>query len=130
MGNRLNTERQEKLEPQRREHAIKELTNLGFVILFQNKVALEFKFKGHIVKYFPYSGWATGKSIKDGRGLNNLLLQVRNRFNNNKTNHMNLDPKDPAETEEEPTPAEVEGTDIPDSEEIEETAVADPEDTE
>lgn len=38
---------------------------------------IEFEYKGHIVKYFPYSGWATGKTIKDGRGLDNLLKQLK-----------------------------------------------------
>lgn len=38
---------------------------------------IEFEYKGHIVKYFPYSGWATGKTIKDGRGLMNLINQLK-----------------------------------------------------
>ena len=38
---------------------------------------IEFEYKGHIVKYFPYSGWATGKTITDGRGLMNLSNQLK-----------------------------------------------------
>lgn len=38
---------------------------------------IEFEYKGHSIKYFPYSGWATGKTIKDGRGLNNLIKQLK-----------------------------------------------------
>ena len=37
---------------------------------------IEFEYKGQPVKYFPYSGWATGKTIKDGRGLKNLIKQI------------------------------------------------------
>jgi len=34
--------------------------------------------KGSLVLYFPYSGWASGKTIKAGRGLKNLLSQIKN----------------------------------------------------
>ncbi len=38
---------------------------------------IEFEYKGHSIKYFPYSEWATGKTIKDGRGLMNLINQLK-----------------------------------------------------
>ena len=71
---RLDTERQNRLEPKRIEYAIQQIQKLGFEV---NKVSdheINFQYKGHTIKFFPYSGWAT---IKDGRGLNKLLLQLK-----------------------------------------------------
>lgn len=73
---RLNIERQEKLEPLRMTVAIEKITALGYEITFQDETRLEFIFRGHRIKYFPYSGWATGLTIKDGRGLSKLLKQI------------------------------------------------------
>lgn len=73
---RLNTERQNKLEPIRLRTAINEIQKLGITIINYTDKMIEFEYKGHIVKYFPYSGWATGKAIKDGRGLKNLIKQL------------------------------------------------------
>lgn len=67
---RLNTERQNKLEPIRMRTAINEIQRLGLTTLNCTDKMIEFEYKGHSIKYFPYSGWATGKTIKDGRGAN------------------------------------------------------------
>lgn len=32
---------------------------------------------GHAVMHYPFTGWHTGKSIKDGRGIQNLLKQLK-----------------------------------------------------
>ena len=37
---------------------------------------LEFKYKGNTIKFYPYSGWHSGKGIKDGRGFQNLIKQL------------------------------------------------------
>lgn len=73
---RLNIDRQNKLEPIRLQKAIMEITNLGLKITSITQKMIEFEFKGHTVRFYPYSGWTTGKSIKDGRGLDNLLKQL------------------------------------------------------
>lgn len=73
---RLNIDRQNKLEPIRLQKAIMEITNLGLKITSITQKMIEFEFKGHTVRFYQYSGWATGKSIKDGRGLDNLLKQL------------------------------------------------------
>ena len=73
---RLNTVRQNKLEPIRLQTAINEIQRLGLTILNCTDKMIEFEYKGQPVKYFPYSGWATGKSIQDGRGLKNLIKQL------------------------------------------------------
>lgn len=74
---RLDIERQQKLEPKRIETAIKLLQDLGIEIEEQNETVIKFYHKSFIVTFFPYSGWHTGKSIQDGRGLINLLKQLK-----------------------------------------------------
>jgi hypothetical protein len=34
-------------------------------------------YKENEITYFPYSGWASGKGITDGRGLANLIKQIK-----------------------------------------------------
>lgn len=51
---RLNTERQNKLEPIRMRTAINEIQRLGLTILNCTDKMIEFEYKGHSIKYFPY----------------------------------------------------------------------------
>lgn len=74
---RLNIELQQELEPKRLEYAKQALTDLGIDIHYEDKTSIKFMFKGHEITFFPYSGWHTGKTIKDGRGINKLLKQLR-----------------------------------------------------
>lgn len=74
---RLDIERQNKLEPIRLRTAINEIQKLGLTILNCTDKMIEFKYKGSNIKYYPYSGWATGKTIQDGRGLKNLIKQLK-----------------------------------------------------
>lgn len=74
---RLDTDRQNELEPKRLAYAKEQITRLGFQITYQDEKEIRFEFQGETVKFFPYTGWATGKTIKDGRGLNNLLKQIK-----------------------------------------------------
>nr|DAZ26228.1 MAG TPA: hypothetical protein [Caudoviricetes sp.] len=75
---RLNIERQQRLEPQRIEYAIRCIEDLGYAIIERDNVKIKFIHKGKFVIFYPYSGWATGASIKDGRGLRKLLKQLEN----------------------------------------------------
>ena len=77
MSNRLNQEREKKLQPQRLEFAKQEIEKLGLTIVAIEETRIDFIFKNHKIQYYPYSGWATGKSIKDCRGLKNLLPQLK-----------------------------------------------------
>ena len=73
---RLNIERQKELEPQRIEFAKQEIKKLGFSpIVYDKKIT--FLFNDELITFFPYSGWASGKGIIAGRGLNNLLKQLK-----------------------------------------------------
>lgn len=74
---RLNKERQAELEPKRAEYAIERLGELNISATRISDSELEFEWKGNIIKFWPYSGWHTGKGIEDGRGLQNLLNQLK-----------------------------------------------------
>lgn len=73
---RLDIERQNELEPFRVRYAKGKIQELGYEIVSETKTAINFEFKGSIVTFYPYSGWHSGKTIKDGRGINNLLKQL------------------------------------------------------
>jgi len=77
MSNRLNQERESTLQPKRMKTAIEEIEKLGYKVEVIDKKELRFDFQGNDVKYFAYSGWASGKGIKDGRGLQKLLKQLK-----------------------------------------------------
>lgn len=73
---RLNTERQKRIEPQRMDYAQKQIEKKGHKVDKVSDNQLRFEFKGSIINFFPYSGWASGATIKDGRGLRRLLKQL------------------------------------------------------
>lgn len=74
---RLDIERQKQLEPKRVEYAIQKIQQLGFEVNRVSDSEINFKHKGHTIRFFPYSGWASGATIKDGRGLSKLLTQLK-----------------------------------------------------
>lgn len=75
---RLNKERQEKLEPKRVDYSYNALKEIeGVSIIKRTDTEVRFLWKGHMVKFYPYSGWHTGKSITDGRGFKNLIKQLQ-----------------------------------------------------
>jgi len=75
---RLDIDKQNKLEPKRIEHAAHKLISLGYDVK-QTGVVLQFQHNGETIRFYPYSGWHTGKGIKDGRGLKNLINQLKNK---------------------------------------------------
>ena len=77
MSNRLDQERESTLQPKRLKKAIEEIEKLGKKTILVDDVKIVFMHKNSPVTYFPYSGWATGKTIKDGRGLQKLLKQLK-----------------------------------------------------
>lgn len=79
MSNRLDQEREKRLEPKRIAYAHERLTTLTEVdILETTDKRIIFKFKGHKVTLYPYSGYFNGKSVKPGRGIDYLLQQLKN----------------------------------------------------
>lgn len=74
---RLDLDKQLLLEPLRMDNAIKKIEALGYKVTRVNETEIQFTYGNRIVKFYPYSGWATGSSIKDGRGLRKLLRQLK-----------------------------------------------------
>lgn len=74
---RIDKERQEELEPKRMAFAVNAITFLGYEIQHQDKTKLQFEFNGSTVTFYPYSGWHTGKTINDGRGIEKLINQIK-----------------------------------------------------
>jgi len=74
---RLNIERQIALEPERIRYAKEQITKLGYKIINETSTHFQFNFKGSIITLYPYSGWFSGKKVKDGRGLKSLLKQIQ-----------------------------------------------------
>lgn len=72
MGSKLFPEKEEP----RMDYAIRKLTEAGYEVDRVNDNELNFLFKGNNIKLFPYTGWHTGKGIKDGRGIQKLLDQI------------------------------------------------------
>lgn len=66
-----------KEQKERLEYAKYKLEEAGIDIVFECESRIEFYHNGELVQYYPFKGWATGKSIEDGRGLNNLLKQLK-----------------------------------------------------
>ncbi|MCW8314184.1 hypothetical protein K7A41_23360 [Sphingobacterium sp. InxBP1] len=79
MSNRINQEREKELEPKRLEFAKNTLESLGYTVDVVSKKEIQFYHDGDLVRLFPYSGWFTGKSVIDGRGINKLLNQLKSK---------------------------------------------------
>ena len=74
---RLDKEREERLTPERFNKAIDGLKELGINPSSVTDKRIDFTYKNENIQFFPYTGWHTGKTIKDGRGLKNLLKQLK-----------------------------------------------------
>lgn len=78
MSNRLDQDREKRLQPERMKTAISKIEALGYDVSQKGETLITFDHDSCTINYYPYSGWASGQSIKDGRGLNNLLKQLNN----------------------------------------------------
>lgn len=74
---RLNIDRQKELEPKRMADAMESIEAFGYEPYKTNESLIEFYYEGAKIMFYPYSGWHTGKTIKDGRGLKKLLTQIK-----------------------------------------------------
>lgn len=70
-------ERQQVLQPGRIEYAWTQLQALGYDVEQIAPTTLRIIHRGSLVIIYPYTAWFTGKSVKDGRGINNLLKQLK-----------------------------------------------------
>lgn len=76
MGSDISNTLRKELQPERMQYAINLIKKAGCTITFQNDKEIIFQYKDERINFFPYTGWATGKSIKDGRGINRLINQL------------------------------------------------------
>lgn len=74
---RLDPERAKEPTPKRMEYALVQLDKAGILEFECTDKTIKFNHKGHTVTLYAFSGWFTGKSIKDGRGIDNLLNQLK-----------------------------------------------------
>lgn len=66
----------DKQQKERMEYAINifEKHKISFKIV--NESEINILYKNNNIKFFPRTGWHTGKGIKDGRGIKKLLGQM------------------------------------------------------
>lgn len=76
MSKRLDQQRQVELEPKRIEHAISELRRIGKQVIHVDDKKVKFIHEGATVTLYPYSGWFSGKTVNDGRGIKELFRQI------------------------------------------------------
>lgn len=69
-------EREIELAPGRISYAINKIQEAGYPCEQINKTTIRFFYRDSQVLVYPYTGWFTGKSVKDGRGIHNLLKQI------------------------------------------------------
>ena len=73
----LLKERRKGMEMDRMDYAKKKFEERGIVYIHNENIkALEFAYKGCVIRFFPYTGWASGRTIQDCRGIGNLLKQI------------------------------------------------------
>jgi hypothetical protein len=78
MAQNLDVNRKRKLLPKRMQFALETITKYGYTVRPSDcGNFLTFDFKGKAVKHYVYSGWHSGKSITDGRGLSRLIDQIK-----------------------------------------------------
>ena len=67
-----------KVQAERMDYAINKLIehDIEFTALDAATIEID-NHNGFKIHFFPYTGWHTGKGIKDGRGLQNLLKQLK-----------------------------------------------------
>ena len=74
---RLDKEREKILFPRRYNYCLKRLKELGLMVKEDlNNKCIIIIYKDNQIRFYPYSGWASGKCIKDCRGFNKLLKQI------------------------------------------------------
>lgn len=73
----LREQKRSNKEPSRWKYVLSSLRDKGYepVEDKENK-CIRFSFRGNTITVYPYKGWFSGKSIKDGRGINKLLKQI------------------------------------------------------
>lgn len=72
-----NKERQQELQPARMQYAISRIKALGYEVTQVDNATLQFIHNDSPILVYPYTGWFTGKSVSDGRGIHVLIGQLK-----------------------------------------------------
>lgn len=72
-------ERRDALEGPRLSYAIERLASVGItdVAYEGGSRSLSFQWHGNTVRIWPYTGYFNGKGLKPGRGIENLIRQLK-----------------------------------------------------
>ena len=60
----------------RMNYSKQQLEQRGYIVTEVDRTLLEFTHKGNTIKFYPYTGWHSGKGIKQGRGFWNLIHKL------------------------------------------------------
>lgn len=63
-------------EPSRLAYAKSQLEAAGHKVVVADNTKLIIFHKGSKIQFYPFTGWHTGKGIKDGRGIKVLLRKL------------------------------------------------------
>ena len=73
----LTRAKREGKEPSRWEYVLKQLKEKGYdPEEDKDAKCIRFLYHGNTVTVWPYTGWFSGKGIKDGRGTKKLFRQI------------------------------------------------------
>lgn len=70
-------DRKKELQPGRVEFAKRKLEELNYSLSISSNGRIQFDYKGSIITLWCYTGWYSGKNIVDGRGVMNLIKQLK-----------------------------------------------------
>lgn len=76
----MDQERQRRLEPRRMETTLEALRGYALFTpkaVSHNEIHILNWETHNIIRFWPYSGWHTGKDIEDGRGFEHLVKQLK-----------------------------------------------------
>lgn len=66
---------------ERMAYAKKKIGRAGYAYSCPDDLTISFRYKCETVLFYPFNGWFTGKTVQDGRGIQNLLKQITNNEN-------------------------------------------------
>ena len=73
----LTQKKRNENEPGRWEYVLNVLREKGYPPMEDpEKKCIYFKLNGNTITVWPYTGWFSGKGVKDGRGIKKLLKQI------------------------------------------------------
>lgn len=76
--NEWKAERRARREPGRIEYDKQKLEDMGYEVhMGEDGTMLHFQHRHFTVRLWPYTGWFSGQTVVDGRGIDNLLKQLR-----------------------------------------------------